>query len=560
MNEEPLDLSPDELEAARQEIMRQRIAELKGTAISDLQQIRAELKRRQWRENGPLWAEERLGDFLWSKQREVMQAVRQNRKTVVASCHEIGKSRIAAVIAAWWLDIFPPGEAFVVTTAPTTAQVKSILWREIGRAYTRGNLNGRVNQTEWYMDVDGKEEIVAFGRKPDEYDPAAFQGIHAQNVLVIIDEANGVRGPLHDAADSLIANDNSKLLMIGNPDDPSGEFYEACKQGSGHHVIFISAFDSPNFTGEAVPQRVANALIGKIYVEERRKRWAPKWLWVDAEGSPCEIAKGVRVVPPPGEKVEDTHPFWQSKILGQFPQTPQGVRLLIPLPWIKAAQQRTLEMQDSDEVILGCDVGGGSDESTIAMRKGPVVRIVKQTTDPDTMKTLQMLAEQIVEWKAKRANVDTIGIGKGMVDRGKELELPVVGVNVGKASFEPDRFGNLRAQFYWYVRTLFEIGQIDIDPADDELEDELTALRYKPGDKGKIFMESKEDARKRGVASPNKADALMLAVIEDFLDSVTEDEFVAFANANAELSGDSRWGFSGAQQTTATRKPTQGHE
>ena len=94
------------------------------------------------------------------------------------------------------------------------------------------------------------------GRKPNDYSPSAFQGVHAPYVLVIIDEANGVRGRLHDALDSLIANNASKLLMIGNPDEPAGEFYEATKSGSGFHVVSISAFDSPNFTGEELPSRM----------------------------------------------------------------------------------------------------------------------------------------------------------------------------------------------------------------------------------------------------------------------------------------------------------------
>jgi hypothetical protein len=479
-----------------------------------------------------------------------MLAVRQYRKVAVKSCHDIGKSFIAADIASWWIDSHPVGEAFVVTTAPTSSQVKAILWREIGRAHTRGHLLGRVNQTEWYISTGGtREELVAFGRKPDEYDPAAFQGIHARYVLVIIDEANGVRGPLHDAADSLIANEGGKLLMIGNPDDPTGEFYEACRPNSGFHVISVSAFDSPNFTGEAVPARVSAALIGKTYVEERRKKWAPHWTWSE---------DGRSVVPPPGAKPEDTHPFWQSKVLGLFPQTPQGIHTLIPLPWIRAAQQRTLEIKDADPVELGCDVGGGGDSSTNAMNKGGLVRIIREDKQPDTMITCDNIIEDLTTFKAKRAKVDTIGIGRGVVDRGKQLEKPMIGVNVGRASREPDRFSNLRAEFYWGVRTLFELGQIDIDAADEDLESQLAGLRYKPGDKGKILMESKDEMRRRGVPSPNRAEALMLAVSDpDLLSALDASEFAGFAEANADLQQESTWSFAGTSTGPGPRKPTE---
>jgi hypothetical protein len=67
--------------------------------------------------------------------------------------------------ACWWLDAHKPGEAFVVTTAPTGMQVKAILWRYIGRMHEEHNLPGRTNQTEWYLG----NELIAVGRKPSDY-------------------------------------------------------------------------------------------------------------------------------------------------------------------------------------------------------------------------------------------------------------------------------------------------------------------------------------------------------------------------------------------------------
>lgn len=201
------------------------------------------LRARTWGADPIAWAEQRLGDTLWSGQRQILKAVAENRKTAVATCHGVGKSYSAALLATWWIDSHKPGEAYVVTTAPTSDQVRIILWNEIGRAHLRGRLAGRVNQTEWMMMVpspDGKqekEESVAIGRKPNDYTPTAFQGKHAPFVLIIVDEGNGVRGPLWAAFDSLMINDASKLLTIGNPDDPTGEFYEATKPGDRKSVV-----------------------------------------------------------------------------------------------------------------------------------------------------------------------------------------------------------------------------------------------------------------------------------------------------------------------------------
>ena len=88
-------------------------------------------------------------------------------------------------------------------------------------------------------------ELVAYGRKPADYDPAAFQGIHARYVLVIIDEAGGVPKSIFDAVDALATNIDARVVAVGNPDDPGSHFAAICKPGSGWHVETISAFDTP---------------------------------------------------------------------------------------------------------------------------------------------------------------------------------------------------------------------------------------------------------------------------------------------------------------------------
>lgn len=484
------------------------------------QAIAEETKRRQYFADPNLWVEQRLGEQMWTMQRKILAAVAKHRRVAVKSCHEVGKSFTASRVVAWWLDRDKVGDAFVVTSAPTGPQVKAILWREIKRAHAAGNLAGRVNQTEWYLPTASGEELVAFGRKPNDYDPTSFQGIHAPRVLVVLDEACGIQGPLWEAADALIANNESKILVIGNPDDPMSHFAEICKPGSGWHVIEISAFDSPNFTGEPMPPRVLNQLIGHLYVEEKRKKWAPHWYWVNRDGQPCEPDQGVKCVMPEGTKLEDTNPYWQSKVLGKFPEksTAGG---LIPLSWIQAAQARVIIPSETDYNQLGVDVGAGGDESAVAHRHGGRIRIVHEDRNPDTMETCGAVCALQDELGCDLVNVDEIGIGKGIADRGKELkrivdgvEVPrnFVGINVGRAAFDSEHFVNLRAELYWNVRTAFERGEIDLDPEDEDTAAELLELRFKRLSSGKIQIESKEDMKKRGVPSPNRAEAVMLSL------------------------------------------------
>ena len=469
---------------------------------AEAQRLEVEALRFKWLDDPVLWAEQRLNDTLWSAQKRILYSVRDQRRTAVRSCHEIGKSYIASVVVGWWLDSSPPGDAFVVTSAPTAKQVEAILWREIGRVHTRGSLPGRLNMTEWKMNVNGKEELVAFGRKPNDFEPDAFQGIHALRVLYVFDEANGIPAPLWEAADSLIANRYSKALAIGNPDDPTSEFASICKPGSGWNVIGIGAFDSPNFTGEPMPERILLQLIDREYVEEKRRKWAPAWRWTDDQTA---------VVPPVGADPQDTNPLWQSKILGRFPKVGDAGSL-IPMHWITAAQERTLV--PSYPRKLGVDVGGGGDSSTIAFRQGGVVRIINEDHNPDTMQTCGLVIEKLRETEAEIANVDVIGIGRGVVDRAQEQKKPVEGINVGEAADDPERFINRRAELWWQTREMFERGEIDLDPTDEDLAAELVEIKFKRTSTGKIQIESKEEAKRRNIPSPNRADAVMLSLAE----------------------------------------------
>jgi hypothetical protein len=451
-----------------------------------LEAIAGHRYRRHYGLNPVLWVKDRLGEFLWSMQKKIMYSVRDYRETSVQSCHGIGKSWIAARVVAWWIDSHPPGEAIAVTSAPTGRQVRAILWKEISRAHARG-LAGRTNQVNWFMNMpNGKEELVAFGMKPSDTDPAAFQGIHARWVLVVFDEACGIPGgdgkshSLWEAAGSLLANDDSRQLNIGNPDDPQSEFARTCKPGSGANVIQIGYKDTPNFTGETVPDSLQHLLIGPRYVEEKRKKW--------------------------GEK----NPLYISKILGQFPEsTTDG---LIPMAWIRAAQAR--ELKSTKPIELGVDVGAGGDLNVVAKREGPVARIIRRDQESDTMVSCGNLLADIKEHKASVAKVDKIGIGKGMVDRAIEQKKPVIGVNVGQAAKDPESFANLKAEGYWALRERFQAGLIDIDETDDNLAAQLVELRFKRTSGGKIQIESKGEMKRRLGHSPDDADAVMLAYID----------------------------------------------
>lgn len=430
------------------------------------------------------WVSERLGQVVWTKQAEVMAAVRDHRRVAVRSGHGVGKSHVAALLASWWLDTHPPGEAFVVTTAPTFAQVRAILWRYIRRMHKAGDLPGRVNQTEWLID----DELVAFGRKPADHDESAFQGIHARYVLVIVDEACGVPEQIWVAADALTTNTDCRLVAIGNPDNPASHFRRVCTPGSGWHTIRISAFDSPNLTGEVVPPEVAKALVSAEWVEEKRREW--------------------------GEE----NPLYQSKVLGEFSEDSEWqVVRQSDVVACRIDPEAKWAPDDLQPVELGVDVGGGGDETVIRERRG--VRAGREwrahTDRPE--KIAPLILSAIRETGATAVKVDSIGVGFGVIGELRNTKghgAHIVGVNVAEAASDPKKFANLRAEIWW------EIGRGSSasrgwDLSGMENADATVAQLLEPqwdvDSKGRIRVEPKDDIIKRLGRSPDNADALLLA-------------------------------------------------
>lgn len=410
-----------------------------------------------------------LGEFLWSKQREIMEAVRDHRLVAVRSCHGIGKSRVSSRIVCWWGTVHPAADTRIVSTAPTFKQVRGVLWQEIRSAAKK--LPGDVLQLEWQR--DGR--LVAQGIKPDDYTPDAFQGIHAKHLLVVLDEANGVSPALWQAAISLATSEHSRIIAIGNPDDPTGKFAEVCRPGSGWHTVQVGYRDTPNFSGEQVPAAVAEKLISPAWIEDARRMYG--------EGSP----------------------LWTSKVLGEFPE--QAEDSLIRLSSAREAAARELPAEDFPNV-LGVDVARmGNDKTVIVHRKGRTATFAGIHHHEDTMATAGRVIAALRETGAENAAIDADGLGAGVFDRLMEQGAPVQEMRGGFRARDAERFFNRRAEWYWGLRVRFEDGDIAI-PDDEELLAQLTAIKYSLNSRGQIQLETKDEMRKRGMPSPDKSDAL----------------------------------------------------
>lgn len=432
------------------------------------------------------WVKDKTGVNLWSRQRMICQSVQKNKLTAVKSGHGIGKSFTTSNLAAWWVDTHPVDDTMVISTAPSSRQVGAIMWEEIRKIHRKANLAGEVQRANRWL-IDNTE--VGFGRKPQDYDRHAFQGLHRDNLLIIIDEACGVDEWLWIAALSMATGENNRIIAIGNPDDPSSYFAKVCRPTSGWNVIQISVFDSPNFTGEEVTE------------DARRKLTQPDWV----DFMEKEVGRDTAT--------------WTSKVLGEFPEIDE--MSTIPLGWVHRAQERWQEWEDAGSpkegrYLLGVDVARyGGDKTAFAHRFGDVVTSVEVLPGGDTERT----AERVLENRWATAVVDTNGVGAGVYDKIRARGMSALPFNAGNRTSLRDKSGqiefyNLRAAAHWRMRDALDPGKSPTLclPPDELLAADLSSPRWKTMAGGKLVIETKDEIRKRLGRSPDRGDAAILAV------------------------------------------------
>jgi len=424
------------------------------------------------------YANDILGVVLTPQQEQVLNRIAKNEsylyRLAVRSGHATGKSFVLAILVNWFIDTRP--NAIIATTAPTWRQVKSVLWREINRlrAGATTTLPGTTLQTELYV---GGGYAIGFSTD----DATRFQGLHAEHILVIEDESPGVHPLIHDAIEGVLSG-GGIWVKVGNPTSASGSFYE-CFTSPIWDTMHLSCLDHPNVVND---KTIIPGAVSKQWCEDRLRE--------------CGLDS----------------PMYQSRVLGNFPT--EGEDQLISLGWVEQAFINPIAATD-DPRIITCDVARfGTDNTVIGFRRGSVYTELESFNGKDLMQTTGRLKNYWDTLNPDYITVDDDGLGGGVTDRLSELGVDVRPFKGGSRANDSEKYFNKRAEAWWTLREAFRSGDIHINevPEADEMKAQLTALSYDFKSDGRIYIESKKDAKRRGIKSPDRGDSMAMAFTSDW--------------------------------------------
>ncbi len=458
--------------------------------MSKLERYASDMLRRAERLEVPEAVEEQFGRYRWKPvefvrdvlgaesatrrgdgkpyQFRILEDLAEHPQVTVRSGHGIGKSTIDAWSALWWL-LTRPLSKVVIVAPEFSRQVRSVLFGEIRKWWRRAAVDLPVRVLANRAIVEGYgEEWAAIGLPATE--PHRIEGFHSEaGVLLVLDETKGIRQDVYDALQGALTGlEENRLLVTSTPGGALGPF---------HRIWTRSAAD---WRCHHIPS-TDSSIVSESWIEGRRRDWG--------FGSP----------------------LWLTRVEGEFADADEGV--LFPLDLLEAAVGREVEMPERARLTLGVDVARSvaGDLNAIAVVRGPKLEEVLTWRSADTMETVDKVLHQVVARKPDAIYVDVGGPGGGVVDRLRQLGHRVHAVHFGGAAKDKQRFRNRRAELFWCAREQLEKGRVSL-PDDDEIVADLSGIRYQFTADGRIQIESKDEIRKRLGRSPDRGDALALAL------------------------------------------------
>ena len=416
----------------------------------------------------PAFASNVLGINLYDWQRKVLRDLEpRDCRVALRAANGSGKtSTVISAILIWHALVYP--RSIAVTTAGVFRQVESQLWPSLRNHIAKLGGAWEVTSGEIrYLHPNGNtSRIIGYSAT----DPGRAEGWHAEDheyhpLLMVVDEAKTVADPLFEAISRC---QPTRLLIASSPGGTSGAFYRAfTKEANMWQKHAVTAFDCPHIT--------------QTQIDEVVQRY--------------------------GEK----HPLTRSMIYGEFVDI--GLEsLVINLTQLQNCHNTPPRFKPGVR-IAGVDFAAGGDQNVICISDGNKILPMIAWREKDTMAAVGRF---IVEFKkagleANNIYADASGMGMVMCDALAESGWVVNRVNFGATAYDNNAYTNRSAEMWYGMAKKIEDAEI-ILPEDEDLTAQLTCRRTITNSKGKLGVESKDSMRARGIASPDRADALALCL------------------------------------------------
>lgn len=416
-------------------------------------------------------------EFLDSISEQVRQNKFDGRTAVppiregVSSGHGIGKSAMAGWLVDWIMSTRPHSQGTV--TANTGPQLETKTWAQIAK-WTRLCFTGHwfnVNTGRGSMKMSHKqfpETWFCSAQTCREENSESFAGQHAATAtsFYLVDESSGVPDKIYEVMQGGLTDGEPMIFAFGNPTRNTGWFRDVAREGTRWGFRQI---DSRNV-------QISN----KALIEE----------WRQDHG-------------------EDSD-FFKVRVRGVFPS--QSVMQFISGEDVAAAMKVQLrpDQYENEPVVLGVDPAWtGDDKFVIAKRQGLKYDILAEFDKNDNDYEMAMhIARLEDEHKADGVFVDA-GYGTGIVSAGRSMGREWLLVWFGSTKVYDPGYANRRAEIWGALKDNIMAGaQLPSDKP--RLIMDLTSVETAPRDDGRILLESKNSMRKRGLDSPDYADALAI--------------------------------------------------
>ena len=434
------------------------------------------------------------GRKLWSVQHKIATAISvPHSRVAVPSCNASGKTHLAGRIALAFFDAYTPGTpcehcggpcrgSKVIATSSKYEHLRDNLFAELRMAYSAMRDNGvvpsgRLLDVELRLD-DGPDHFI-IGQAADKAE--GMQGYHAAHKLILGDEATAITDDVALGVTRLMSAGDARLLLIFNPTTADTYAYTMTK-ASNVEVIKITSYDTPFFTGEAMPAG-AN-LTSQRFLDD-----------LEAAGMG------------PGSYE------WETSVEANF--WDQGEDTLIPVPWVDRSitAPQILGLRQ-----IGVDLATyGDNENVIAFREGnDLVEVRGFPANRQDVFWQTEVMKAVLDFDPHFLVYDADGVGAGVLGYAEQVgrHMPEGGqvIPFRGAGQAGDRYYNSRSAWWWNLRRRFEFGHIRlVTPVDHKARTQLSIPKYSITAQGKIKVETKAEMKKRGENSPDRADAIMYA-------------------------------------------------